>query len=167
VIFVTVGTHEQPFDRLIKKVDELVENKKIRGKVIAQIGYCRYVPKNFDYFRFADFKKMEKILNSSRIVITHGGIGSIFSALRKGKKVIVVPRMRKFGEHSDDHQIQVAKELEKQGMIIGVYDIEDLEEAIKKSKNFAFKPLRKKSIIASKIDKFLKVLSKGIDKNEN
>ena len=87
--------------------------------------------------------------------------------MRKGKKVIVVPRMRKFGEHSDDHQIQVAKELEKQGMIIGVYDIEDLEEAIKKSKNFAFKPLRKKSIIASKIDKFLKVLSKGIDKNEN
>jgi UDP-N-acetylglucosamine transferase subunit ALG13 len=155
MIFVTVGTHEQPFDRLIKKVDELVENKKIRGKVIAQIGYCRYVPKNFDYFRFADFKKMEKILNSSRIVITHGGIGSIFSALRKGKKVIVVPRMRKFGEHSDDHQIQVAKELEKQGMIIGVYDIEDLEEAIKKSKNFSFKPLRKKSIIVDKINETL------------
>jgi UDP-N-acetylglucosamine transferase subunit ALG13 len=155
MIFVTVGTHEQPFDRLIKKVDELVENKKIRDKVIAQIGYCKYIPKNFDYFRFADFKKMEKILNSSRIVITHGGIGSIFLALRKGKKVIVVPRMRKFGEHSDDHQIQVAKELEKQGMIIATYDIEDLEEAIKKSKNFSFKPLRKKSIIVDKINEAL------------
>jgi UDP-N-acetylglucosamine transferase subunit ALG13 len=167
MIFVTVGTHEQPFDRLIRKIDELAAKGKIKEKIIAQIGYCSYIPENFEYFRFAPFEKMEKLFDSANLVITHAGVGSVFLALKKGKKVIVVSRMRKFGEHSDDHQIQVAKELERQGMIIGVYDIEDLEEAIEKSKNFAFKPLRKKSIIASKIDKFLKVLSKGIDKNEN
>jgi UDP-N-acetylglucosamine transferase subunit ALG13 len=155
MIFVTVGTHDQPFDRLIKKLDELVAKGKIKEKTIAQIGYCNYIPKNFEYFRFIPFEKMKKLFDSADLVITHAGVGSVFLALRKGKKVIVVPRMRKFGEHSDDHQIQVAKELEKQRMIIGVYDIEDLEEAIKKSKNFSFKPLRKKSIIVDKINETL------------
>jgi UDP-N-acetylglucosamine transferase subunit ALG13 len=155
MIFVTVGTHEQPFDRLIKKLDELVAKRKIKEKIIAQIGYCNYIPKNFEYFRFTPFEKMEKFFDSANLVITHAGVGSVFLALRKGKKTIVVPRMKKFGEHSDDHQIQVAKELEKQKLIIPVYDIENLENAIEKSKNFSFKLVHKKSIILDKIKEAL------------
>lgn len=155
MILITCGTHEQQFNRLLRKVDELFQSKKIKGKVIAQIGYSTYVPKNIEYFRFVNFDRMEKLFDSANLVITHGGIGSIFLALRKGKKVIAVPRMKNFGEHSDDHQIQIVRELEKQKMIIAVYDIEDLEEAIKKSKNFSFIGIGKKSIIVDKIDETL------------
>jgi UDP-N-acetylglucosamine transferase subunit ALG13 len=155
MILISCGTHEQPFNRLLKKVDGLVGSKKIKEKVIAQIGYSTYLPKNIGYFRFTSFDDMEKLINSSRLVITHGGIGSIFLALRKRKKTIVVPRMKRFGEHSDDHQVQIVRELEKQKMIIGVYNIENLEEAIKRSKNFSFRHIHKKNIIVNKIGETL------------
>lgn len=156
MIFVTVGTHEQPFNRLLEEIDNLVENKKIKEKIIAQIGYSTYSPKNFEYFKFTSFEKINSLINSASLIITHGGIASIFLALKKRKKVIAVPRMKKFNEHSDNHQVQIVRELEKQKMIIAVYDIKDLEKAIKKSRYFSFKYIRKKSIIAEKISKTLR-----------
>ncbi len=155
MIFVTVGTHQQPFDRLIRKVDELIAKGKIREKVVAQIGYCKYEPKNCVFFRFAPLKKVEKLIDSANLVITHGGIGSILLVLRKRKKIIVVPRMREFGEHTNNHQIQIVKELEKQKLIIAVYNIEELGEAVERSRKITFKLTHKKSIIISEIDRIL------------
>jgi UDP-N-acetylglucosamine transferase subunit ALG13 len=155
MILVTVGTHEQSFDRLIKKVDDLVGQKKIRDKVIGLIGYSKYGPKNFKYIRFLDYEKTEKLFGSADIIITHAGIGSLLLALRKGKKIIAVPRLKKFHEHSDNHQTQIVRELENQRMIIAVYDIENLEEAIRKSRNFAFRRISEKNIIVNKISETL------------
>jgi UDP-N-acetylglucosamine transferase subunit ALG13 len=113
------------------------------------------LPKSVQYFRFIPFEKMEKLFDSANLIITHAGIGSVLLALRKRKKVIVVPRMKRFGEHSDNHQVQIAKELEKQKMVIAVYNIDNLEEAIKKSKNLNFKFIRKKTTIIDKISEAL------------
>lgn len=134
MIFVTVGTHEQGFDRLVKKMDELVRDKKIKDKVIIQTGYTDYKPKACKWFKFVDPQDFEQLCKKSDIIITHAGVGSIMTSLKFGKRTIVVPRLKKFAEHRDDHQLQITKELEKQKRILGVYDINELECAIKKLK---------------------------------
>lgn len=126
MIFVTVGTHEQGMDRLLIEIDKLIENKKITEKVFAQIGYCTYTPKNYKYKKMIGYDEMDSYIKKSRIIITHGGPGSIFHPIQYSKIPIVVPRNPRFNEHVDDHQILFAKRLESQNKIIAVYDICDL-----------------------------------------
>ncbi|MEW5759475.1 MAG: PssD/Cps14F family polysaccharide biosynthesis glycosyltransferase [Candidatus Thermoplasmatota archaeon] len=133
-IFITVGTHTMQFDRLVKEMDRIAYS--LNEKIIAQIGSCNYVPKNFEFFRYAEQKRIEEYIKNSKLVITHGGIGSIILSLKYSKPTIVVPRYKKFGEHVDEHQTQITKAIEK--IIIPVYDIKLLEDAIKKSLNFEF-----------------------------
>jgi UDP-N-acetylglucosamine transferase subunit ALG13 len=163
MIFVTVGTHEQPFNRLLESIDKLIEKGIIKEKVIMQIGYSTYIPKHAEWFRFKDFNSIKKIMKRAKIVITHGGTGSIFTALNLNKRVIVVPRLKKFREHTDDHQLQIVKELEKEKMLIGVYDIDQLEEALKKVKRIKMnlkQKLREKKIpMIPIINDFLKNLN--------
>jgi UDP-N-acetylglucosamine transferase subunit ALG13 len=162
MIFVTVGTHEQPFNRLLEAVDKLIEKGIIKEKVIMQIGYSTYIPKYAEWFRFKDFSSIKKIMKRAKIVITHGGTGSIFTALNLNKKVIAIPRLKKFREHTNDHQLQIVKELEKEKMLIGVYDINQLEEALKKVKrirmNLKQKLKGRKIPMISIINDFLKKL---------
>jgi len=73
---------------------------------------------------------MGELIVNARIIITHGGPGSIILALSNGKVPIVVPRQRKFSEHVDDHQVLFTKKLESEGKIIAVYDIKMLAEKI-------------------------------------
>jgi len=129
---VTVGTHNQGFDRLVKKADILA--KKLKEEIIIQKGHTKYSPVNCRHFDFADQNKFEKLCKEASIVITHGGVGSIITPLKMGKRIIVVPREKRFGEHTDDHQIQITKELERGKRIIAVYNINNLEEAIKNAK---------------------------------
>lgn len=130
MIFVTVGTHEQGFDRLIKKIDKLKEDGKITEDVFIQLGYCEYIPKNCEYKKMIGFDEMREFVSKSRIIITHGGPGSIMLPWEFGKVPIVVPRNPEFDEHVDNHQILFAKRMEKEDKIIAVYDIDDLERTI-------------------------------------
>lgn len=155
MIFVTVGTHYQAFDRLIKTVDDLVGKNKIKEDVIIQIGHSNYIPKNCKWFMFITPKEFLKICKKSNIVITHGGIGSIVIPLQIKKPVIVVPRNKKFGEHTDDHQLQITRELEKEKKIIAVYDISQLEKALQKAKKFSPVKLKKKSKVLNLIENFI------------
>jgi beta-1,4-N-acetylglucosaminyltransferase len=131
MIFVTVGTDTNSFDRLLKKIDELIEKRKIKEEVVAQIGHSKYEPKNAKWFRFESYDKMKHYNKKARIVITHGGVGSILTALVLGKSVIAVPRMKELNEHIDNHQIELVKELVKENKVIGVFEIEQLENKIK------------------------------------
>lgn len=133
MIFVTVGTPKNNFERLIREVDNLVASKKIKENVVIQLGYTKYKPKNCDWFKFMSPDGIEKLCVKSRICITHGGVGSLAILLKHNKPAIVVPRMKKFNEHVDDHQLQIVRELEKQGRIIAVYDIKELGNAIDKA----------------------------------
>lgn len=131
MIFVTVGTHEQPFNRLIKKVDDLVANGNIKEKVIIQTGFSTYSPKRCEAHKMMSFKEMQKKLRDARIVITHGGPSSFIEALQFGKVPIVVPRQEKFNEHVNNHQVDFTKLIAKRmNNIIPVYDINDLGQTI-------------------------------------
>lgn len=107
MIFITLGSQKFQFDRLLKEVDKLVGEQFINQEVFAQIGYSKYKPKNFAYKDFLDRSEFARMEEKSEIVITHGGTGAIIGALKKGKKVIAVPRLARFGEHVDDHQLQL------------------------------------------------------------
>lgn len=131
MIFVTVGTHEQPFDRLVRYVDELKGSGAIQEEVIIQTGYTDYEPKHCIWSKLLPYKEMVENVNKARIVITHGGPSSFIMPLQVGKTPIVVPRQEKYGEHVNDHQLLFALEVEKrQKNILVVEDISKLGELI-------------------------------------
>lgn len=131
MIFVTVGTHEQPFDRLIEAIDGMVAGGTIREEVIIQTGYSTYTPVHCTWSKLFPYQQMQEHIRRARIVITHGGPASFIAPLQIGKTPIVVPRQTAFNEHVNDHQVEFTKAVsERMGTIIPVYDISDLPETI-------------------------------------
>jgi UDP-N-acetylglucosamine transferase subunit ALG13 len=131
MIFVTVGTHEQSFDRLLREVDNLVKEGTIKENVIMQTGFSEYQPKNCTYYNFLSFEKMNQYIEDARIVITHGGPASFLAVIQHNKIPIVVPREKKYHEHINDHQVDFVKIVaEKMNNIVPIYDISKLKNAI-------------------------------------
>lgn len=127
MIFVTVGTHEQPFNRLIKEVDRLVENGIIKDEIFIQTGYSTYEPEFCKWSSLVSFDKMNELMQTSDIIITHGGPATFMSAIANGKKPIVVPRQEKYGEHVNDHQVDFARQVkERYNSIEVVTEISEL-----------------------------------------
>ena len=131
MIFVTNGTHEQAFNRLIRKMDELVESGVITEEVIAQIGYETEEPKHIKWERLFPYEMMSELYDQARIIITHGGPASFIMALEKNKIPIVVPRKAELGEHINDHQVIFCNEVaNRKKNIIVVNDISTLGDVI-------------------------------------
>ena len=131
MIFVTVGTHEQPFNRLIQKIDQLKKDGIIEDDVFIQTGFSTYEPKYCQWSKLIAYQDMIQHVEDARIVITHGGPASFIMPLQIGKIPIVVPRQKQFGEHVNDHQVEFAKNVaERMGTIIPVEDIETLGDVI-------------------------------------
>jgi UDP-N-acetylglucosamine transferase subunit ALG13 len=131
MIFVTVGTHEQPFDRLVKYVDDLKKDGTITEDVIIQTGYSTYEPQYCKWQKLFPYQEMIKLVDSARIVITHGGPSSFIMPLQIGKMPIVVPRRHEFNEHVNDHQVSFAKSVaDRMGTIIVVDDMDKLGDTI-------------------------------------
>ena len=131
MIFVTVGTHEQQFNRLIEEIDRLKGNGIIKDEVIMQTGYCTYEPKYCEWSELLPYDQMLENVDKADIVITHGGPSSFIMPLQIGKTPIVVPRQYQFNEHVNDHQVEFARNVSKRmGTIISVEDIETLGEII-------------------------------------
>lgn len=129
MIFVTVGTHEQQFNRLIKCVDYLKKDGIIQENTIIQTGFSTYIPRYCSHKKLLAYQDMIKYVSEARIVITHGGPSSFIMPLQIGKIPIVVPRRREFNEHINDHQVDFVEAVaEKQGTIIPVYEIEKLKD---------------------------------------
>ncbi len=129
MIFVTVGSHYQGFERLIRKMDDIAG--RIDEKVIMQIGHTNYKPVNAKYFNFIEsFEEIERLNREARIVVSHAGAGSILTALEQRTPVIVVPRLKKFNEHMDDHQLEIAEAMSEDKRVKVVDDIEYLEECL-------------------------------------
>lgn len=157
MIFVTVGTHYQGFERLIKKMDEIAG--RINDEVIMQIGYTNYEPKNAKWFRFLEYEKMLELIKKSDVIICHGGAGTLLDSLQFNKPVIIFPRLKKFNEVYDDHELELAEALESMGKAIAVYDIEKLEDAIKKAISMKSKLIKR----SRRLVNFLKEYLQGID----
>jgi beta-1,4-N-acetylglucosaminyltransferase len=121
MIFVTVGQHVEGFDRLVRAADEMAG--LVQEQVVIQRGGTRYVPRFAQYVDFVAETQMEDWLSQARVVISHGGAGSIIGALLAGKPLVVVPRLKGFGEAIDDHQLELAKALSQQGKVIVLIDL--------------------------------------------
>lgn len=137
MIFVTVGTHYLGFERLIKKMDEI--SCVIKDEVIMQTGYTNYEPKNTKWAKFFDIDEINDFYNKADIIISHAGAGTLINCLSIGKKIIVVPRFKKFNEHIDDQQLELAEALDKSNRAFVVYKIENITDSIIKIKNHKFK----------------------------
>ena len=139
MIFVTLGSQKFQFNRLLMELDKLVEEKKISNDIFAQIGYSDYKPKNYEFKEFLDREQFAEIMERCEIVITHGGTGAIVGAVKRDKKVIAVPRLAKFGEHVDDHQLQIIDQFTNMNFIVGVKDTNEIYEALEQLKTIEFK----------------------------
>jgi len=131
-IFVMVGTHKMGFVRLLEKMDELGK----KHDVVMQIGYSDFKPMNAKYFKFCDFGEYLRLHKWADVIVTHGGLGGILDALQNRKPLIVAPRMKRYGEHTNDHQLDITKEVAKEGLAIAVYDMGKMEDAIRRAAKF-------------------------------
>ena len=134
MIFVTVGTQDKPFTRLLEAIDNAIEREEIKDEVIVQAGYTKYTSKNMKVLEYIPFEEFGKYIDAADVIITHGGVGSIISAIKKGKKVVAVARLAKFGEHTNDHQLQIIERMCKDGYIIDGNNLEHLAKNIDSAK---------------------------------
>ncbi len=142
MIFVMLGTQNNPFQRLLEEIDRLMDKNVITEEVVVQAGYTQYQPKS-EKMKIIDFMPREELdtfEQKANFIITHGGVGSIITSLEKGKKVIAVPRLHEYGEHVNNHQTEIVEKFNKSGNIIGIQCVEELAKAIKQVKNFKPKP---------------------------
>lgn len=146
-IFVSVGTHPQQFDRLLAEVDRLAKSGKLRGKIFAQTGRSDYKPKNYEAVKFIGLEEFARRVKWCDLFITHGGEGNIGAALQCGKRMVIVPRLKKFGEHTNDHQLELTRAVAELGRGIAVYDIASLAEAVRKAGAMKMKKQEKSRIV--------------------
>lgn len=134
LIFVTVGSHYQGFDRLIQKMDEIAG--KTDEKVIMQIGNTKYKPVNAEYFEFEEYSKVQQLNRDARIVVSHAGVGSILTALEQKTPIVIIPRLKKFNEVMNDHQLEIAKSISENKNVIVLNKLESLDSCLKLDFNF-------------------------------
>lgn len=156
MIFVTVGSQKFQFDRLLEMIDVLIEQGSIVDEVFAQIGYSTYVPRNYGYERFLDRTYFDFMIDKCDVVITHGGTGVIIGAVKKGKKVIAVPRLSRYGEHVDDHQLQLLHQFDELSIILACYDVANLKECYMDLEHVTFRPYQSNTMrLIESIDSFI------------
>lgn len=125
MVFVTVGSTENDFARLLRAIDDLVEREVIRD-VVAQIGSSSYIPHSYEFFAFRPFAEIDQLVRSADLVIAHAGTGTLNHCLGLRKKVIVVPRLKLYEEHPDDHQLELAELLRDDNRVLYARSTSDL-----------------------------------------
>lgn len=158
MILVMLGTQNNSFHRLLKEIDKLIKENIIKEEVVVQAGYTKYETNNMKIVDLIPKEELERLQDKADLIITHGGVGSIISSLEKGKKVIAIPRLHKYGEHVNDHQKEIVEKFSKNGCIIGIDDVDKLKEAIINSKTFIPKTYVKNN------QKMLNIIESFIDK---
>ena len=136
MILVTLGTQDKGFERLLKQIELEIDKKNITEKVVVQAGYTKYESDKMEIFDFVSNQELEKLVKSSRIIITHGGVGSILMGLKSDKVVIAAPRLKKYKEHTNDHQKQIVSEFSKRGYILELKDFSRLGKLLLKANTF-------------------------------
>ena len=130
-IMTNIGTMF-PFDRLTKEIDKL-GNKNL--DVFAQIGDSKYVPKNVKFVNFMDHTGFALNAKKQDVIISHAGIGSIIELMGLNKRIILFPRLKKYGEAIDDHQLEICKAFNKKYGIEYTTNEKELVKIIKRKKS--------------------------------
>ena len=128
MIFVTLGTQDKPFKRLL----DYLENSDINDEIIVQNGFTEYESNKLKLFKYLDKDDFDNYLKKADLIICHAGVGTIVNCLKNDKKVLAVPRLSKYGEHQNDHQLQIANAYFQKGYILVMDDNDDFDERIKK-----------------------------------
>lgn len=159
MIFVTVGTQDVPFDRLIRAVEKEIEKGTIKEEVIVQCGCTKVKSDKMKMVNLMDMDEFKSTVKNASVIIAHGGVGTIIDALNANKVVIVCPRLAKYKEHTNDHQLQIVKKFSEDGYIIPLKDPSKLAGALETAK--IFKPKKYKS----NTDNMIKLIENYIDNN--
>lgn len=159
MIFVTLGTQDKGFSRLLDAIEKQIENGNIKEKVIVQAGYTDYVSNNMEILKLIPMDKFDRYIKECDLLITHAGVGSIMTGLKNNKKVIAAARLKEYNEHTNDHQTEIAEQFSKEGYILYLEDFDKLDDLLIKTKNF--KPKKFKSNNAN----FIKIIEDFIDNN--
>lgn len=132
MIFLILGTQKFQLNRLLKEMDMICEKGYVKDEVFAQVGYSDYRPKNYQFTNFLDKNEFEQKIRESSLIITHSGVGSIITSLKAGKPVIVYPRLSKYKEHVDDHQLEIAETFQRKNYVLCCGENDKLQDAILK-----------------------------------
>ena len=157
MILVLLGTQNNSFHRLLEEIEKNIKDGTIKEEVIVQAGYTKFQSHRMRIIDLMSKEQLEQFQDEADLIITHGGVGSIISSIEKGKKVIAVPRMHEYGEHVNNHQKEIVKDFNDKGYIIGIEKVEDLKQAIIKSKEFEPKKYQPNN------EKTLKIIEEFID----
>ncbi len=158
MIFVTLGTQDRKFYRLLESIQKQIDNKTIKEEVIVQAGCSSdFKTKDMKIFDLISMDEFDKYIKKCNILITHGGVGSIITGLKNKKIVIAAPRLKEYGEHQNNHQLQIIENFAKEGYIIPLDDFDKLGNKIKEAKKFKPKEFK------SNTEKFVKLIEKEID----
>lgn len=136
MIFVVLGTHELPFVRLLKEVERCKKNGIIAEPLIVQSGHTPYMSDVMEIQKFFSYEQMQEYYERASLIITHGGTGSIVTGLKKGKKIIACARLKKYGEHNDDHQLEIIEQFVEKGYILQLEEGRHLEDVLQRARTF-------------------------------
>ena len=159
MILVTLGTQDKSFARLLDKIQEQIDLGNIKDKVVVQAGYTKYDSKDMEIFDLISRDEFDKMISKCDLLITHGGVGSILTGLKNNKTVIVCPRLAKYKEHMNDHQVQIVNNFSRAGYILKYDEDDDLADILNKAKKF--KPKKYKS----NTDNMIKIIDDFIKYN--
>lgn len=154
---VILGTQDKSFDRLLRMVEKEIKNNNLKGEVIVQAGQTKFKSKYMKIFDLIPITKFNKLIKEADLVITHGGVGSIIQALKHNKKVIAVPRLARYKEHENDHQIQIVEEFTRNGYILSAKNTKELNKALEDVNKFEQKKYK------SNNSKMVKLIENFID----
>lgn len=159
MIFVTLGTQDKSFSRLLDAIEKQIKNDNIKEKVIVQAGHTDYISDNMEILKIIPMDEFDKYIKECDLLITHAGVGSIMTGLNNNKKVIAAARLKEYNEHTNNHQIQIAEEFSKEGYILYLDNFDKLDEILENVKKF--KPRKFKS----NNEKFVNIIENFIDNN--
>ena len=156
MIFVILGTQDKSFERMLKEIDNLIKDGIIKEKVMVQAGSTIYETDTMEISDYVSMEEFKKYIKKADIVITHGGVGSILDALKYNKKVIAIPRLSKYNEHENNHQIQIVEKFDDLGYIMDCGNLKRLGNKIMEIDKFTPKKY------SSNNEKFIKKLEQYI-----
>ena len=159
MILVLLGTQNNSFHRLLEEIQKNIDNENIQEEVVVQKGYTKFESKDMTIYDELPIEKFNELIEKADLVITHGGVGSIINSITREKKVIAVPRLKKYNEHVNDHQLDIIQTFDEMGYIIGIQEVQQLGEAIKKVKEFKPKEYIKNT------GNIIKIIEDFIDNN--
>ena len=135
MILVTLGTQDKPFTRLL----EAMEHSSCADRIIVQAGFTKFSSQKMDVREYIGKEEFSRLIEEADIVISHGGVGTIMECLRRKKRLIVAPRLAKYGEHQNDHQLEITHAFFEKGYLLKWEEGDDIDQVIEEARTYPFR----------------------------